>query len=105
MEKFGDQPVFSFLWLGFGPQQGVPGARPMAPVTGPRPPRPPVQFPRADGDVKSGQRDLGVPVLGDSFLSQNGMDQADSNVQEATAAEKKAYLLILIYLLFILILP
>ncbi|KAK4752700.1 hypothetical protein SAY87_021498 [Trapa incisa] len=74
---------------GFGPQQGMPGPRPVAPVTGPRPPRPPMQFPRADGDVKPGQRDLSAPVLGDSFLSQNGMDQSDSNAQEALAAEKK----------------
>ncbi|PKI55101.1 epidermal growth factor receptor substrate 15-like 1 [Punica granatum] len=72
---------------GFGPQQGMPGARPMAP--GPRPPRPPMQFPQADG-AKTGQRDLSATVLGDSFLNQtDGVDQSDSNLQEATATGKK----------------
>lgn len=80
----------------------MPGARPVVPVTAPRPPRPPVQFPQSDGAVKSGQRDLNVPVLGDSFLNQNGPNQADSNLQEATAAEKKAFIVVLKYVLFIL---
>lgn len=80
----------------------MPGARPVVPVTAPRPPRPPVQFPQADGAMKSGQRDLNVPVLVDSFLNQNGLDQPNSNLQEATTAEKKAFIIILKYVLFIL---
>lgn len=88
-------------WIGFGPQKGMPGARPIAPTTGPRPPRAPMQFPPANNVMKSGKQDLSAPALGDSFFSQtDGMDQADSNLQETTASEKKAFLIILIYVLF-----
>jgi epidermal growth factor receptor substrate 15 len=73
---------------GFGQQQVMPGAQPMAPATGLRPPVQ-VSGPHA---MQSNQQKPGAPSLEDSFLNQNdtgGQNPANSNPQEATTSGKK----------------
>ncbi|KAK7351813.1 hypothetical protein VNO77_11527 [Canavalia gladiata] len=77
---------------GFQQQQGMPGARPVAPAAGLRPPVP-GNSARADGTIQPNQQKSGTPVLEDSFLShtENGeQNLLNSKPQEATTAEKKA---------------
>ncbi|KAL3022487.1 hypothetical protein AAZX31_04G016000 [Glycine max] len=76
---------------GFQQQQGIPGARPVAPTAGLRPP---VQgsSAQADGTQQPNQQKSGTPVLDDSFLNraENGEQNIlNSKPQEATTAEKK----------------
>jgi hypothetical protein len=66
----------------------MPGAQPMAPATGLRPPVQ-VSGPHA---MQSNQQKPGAPSLEDSFLNQNdtgGQNPANSNPQEATTSGKK----------------
>ncbi|KAK7283462.1 hypothetical protein RIF29_12997 [Crotalaria pallida] len=76
---------------GFQPQQGIPGARPVGPAAGLRPPVHGTS-PPASVTVQPNQKNSGAPVLEDSFL--NPRDNGDQNIlnsksQEATTAEKK----------------
>ncbi|XP_061372845.1 uncharacterized protein LOC133315266 [Gastrolobium bilobum] len=81
---------------GIGPgylqQQGMPGARPMAPAGGLRPSVEGTSA-RADGTMQPNQQKSSVPVLDDSIL--NHTDNGEQNIfnskhQEATTAGKKA---------------
>jgi len=76
---------------GFQQQQGMPGARPVAPTAGLRPP---VHGSSAQADftTQPNQQKSGTPVLEDSFL--NRTDNGEQNIlntkpQDATTAEKK----------------
>ncbi|KAL2636740.1 hypothetical protein AAZV13_06G014800 [Glycine max] len=72
---------------GFRQQQGIPGARPVAPTAGLRP-SVHGSFARADGTQQPNQQKSGTPVLEDSFL--NGEQNIlNSKPQEAATAEKK----------------
>ncbi|KAF5455621.1 hypothetical protein F2P56_025179 [Juglans regia] len=76
---------------GFGQQQGMQGARPIAPATGLRPPMQ-VSAPQADGVLQSNQQKSGVPALEDSFVNQldtRGPNSMNSKPPEATTAGKK----------------
>ncbi|XP_027354203.1 actin cytoskeleton-regulatory complex protein pan1 isoform X2 [Abrus precatorius] len=80
------------MGTGFQQQQGMPGARPVAPAAGLRPPVPGSSA-QADGTTQPNQQKSGTPVLEDSFLNptDNGeRNILNSNPQEATSAEKKA---------------
>ncbi|KAK7352165.1 hypothetical protein VNO80_17583 [Phaseolus coccineus] len=77
---------------GFQQQQGMPGARPVAPTAGLRPP---VHGSSAQADftTQPNQQKSGTPVLEDSFL--NRTDNGEQNIlntkpQDATTAEKKS---------------
>ncbi|CAJ1973131.1 unnamed protein product [Sphenostylis stenocarpa] len=77
---------------GFQQQQGMPGARPVAPTAGLRPPVHGISA-RADGITQPNQKMSGTPVLEDSFL--NPIDNGEQNIlnskpQDATSAEKKS---------------
>ncbi|XP_019438105.1 PREDICTED: epidermal growth factor receptor substrate 15-like isoform X2 [Lupinus angustifolius] len=89
------KPTYGNAALGVGPgfqsQQGMPGARPVAPAAGLRPP---VQgtSPPAPGTMQPNQQKSGAPVLEDSFLNPTGNGDKDilnSNSQEAATAGKK----------------
>ncbi|KAG7971449.1 hypothetical protein I3843_07G134200 [Carya illinoinensis] len=76
---------------GFGQQQGMQGARPIAPATGLRPPMQ-VSAPQADSVSQSNQQKSGVPALEDSFVNQldtRGPNSMNSKPPEATTAGKK----------------
>jgi len=71
---------------GFQQQQAMPGARPVAPTAGLRPPVH-GSSPQADFTTQPNQQKSGKPVLEDSFL--NRTDNGEQNPQDATTAEKK----------------
>lgn len=78
--------------IGFGQQQVMQGAQPVAPSTGGF--RPPVQasVPKADGVLQSNQQKSSAPILDDFFLNQkdNGRQKSGiSKSQEPLAAEEK----------------
>ena len=71
----------------------MPGARPVAPAAGLRPPVQGTSV-RADGPVQPTQQKSGAPVLEDSFLKHT--DNGEQNIlnskpQEATTAGKKVF--------------
>ncbi|TKY75336.1 EH domain-containing protein 2 [Spatholobus suberectus] len=77
---------------GFQQQQGMPGARPVAPTASLRPPVHGSSA-RADGTTQPNQQKSGKPVLEDSFLNRSdngGQNILNSKPQEATTAEKKS---------------
>lgn len=75
--------------LGFGPPQGMQGARPMGPATALKPG---VPVPSADGVGYSNRQDRSVPVLGDSFADQiNVGDQNSAKVSPETTNENKVF--------------
>jgi epidermal growth factor receptor substrate 15 len=78
---------YSFLSQGFQQQQGRPGAPPVAPAAGLRPPvqGTPAQ---ADGTVAPDQKKFGTSALDDSFL--NDTDNSEQNIE---TAGKKVYAL------------
>ncbi|CAL0326955.1 unnamed protein product [Lupinus luteus] len=89
------KPTYGNAALGVGPgfqsQQGMPGARPVAPAAGLRPPVQGIS-PPAPGTMQPNQQKSGAPVLEDSFLNptDNGdKDILNSNSQEAATAGKK----------------
>ncbi|KAE9586670.1 hypothetical protein Lal_00004540 [Lupinus albus] len=89
------KPTYGNAALGVGPgfhsQQGMPGARPVAPEAGLRPPVQGTSTP-APGIMQANQQKSGAPVLEDSFLNptDNGdQDILNSNSQEAATAGKK----------------
>lgn len=76
-------------------QQGMPGARPVVPTAGFRPP---VHGSSAQADftTQPNQQKSGTPVLEDSFLNRTDSgEQNTSNTkpQDATTAEKKVFAL------------
>ncbi|KAK7409862.1 hypothetical protein VNO78_00227 [Psophocarpus tetragonolobus] len=78
---------------GFQQQQGIPGARPVAPTSGLRPPAMYGSSARADGPTQPNQQKPGSPVLEDSFLNRADNDEQNilnSKPQEATTVEKKS---------------
>lgn len=82
---WGPRPVF-------GQQVGMPGAQPVAHVSGLRPPMP-VTALQTDGAMQSNQQQSGAPALEDSLVNQldmGGQNLANSKPQEATITEKKA---------------
>lgn len=94
--------------LGFRPQQGMPGARPLVPATGLRPGMQ-VPTPKVDAAKQTNQQDLRGPALGDPFANVVGNvehNSVGSAPQEATTRGKKAYTLFLAALvIFFLPLP
>lgn len=90
-----DGSVVPSIFLGFGQQQ-VMVPRPMTPAGGSRPPNLPTH-PTADGAIMPNQQKPRAPVLDDNFANQldNGEHSADSKLQDATTAGKKALSLFL----------
>lgn len=76
---------------GFRPQQGMPGARPLAPATGLRPGMQ-VPIPKADAAKQTNQQDLRGPALGDPFANIGGNTEPNSvgsAPQDATTGGQK----------------
>lgn len=84
-----------YLSQGVQPQQGMPGARPVAPAAGLRPPAQGTS-PPASGAMQPNLHKSAAPVLEDSFL--NHTDNGDQNILnskslEASTAGKKVFAL------------
>lgn len=79
----------------------MPGARPVHPASGARPPRPgPVPIPQEDEAMQPRQQKPRVPVLEKHLvdqLSSEEQNSLNSKFQEATEADKKVGPVILVY--------
>ncbi|KAL1344037.1 uncharacterized protein [Arachis hypogaea] len=73
---------------GFQQQQGTPGARPVAPIAGLRPPVQGTSV-QVSGNMLPNQQKSGAPVLEDSFMNRtNNGEQHMPKPQDATTTEK-----------------